>query len=195
MKKVAFLDRDGVINKEVNYLHRIEDFEYTPNCIEGLLALKEQGYEFVVVTNQAGIAHGYYTESDYQRLTDWYVTDLKRQGIELLEVLHCPHHPNGKVEQYKKVCECRKPAPGMITTALVRHEIDASKSIMVGDKESDVEASRAAGLQNAFLVSTGHQILHSTANQRITYCDLLAIAKKLKCARESNYLGRDTNNE
>lgn len=182
MKKVAFLDRDGVINKEVNYLHRIEDFDYTPNCIEGLLALKEQGYEFVVVTNQAGIAHGYYNQDDYQRLTDWYVTDLKRKGIELLEVIHCPHHPNGKVEQYKQVCEFRKPAPGMILEVLNRYDVDTNRSIMVGDKESDLEAGRRAGIYDLFLVQTGHDISADAQERWHVAADLLAVSEHLSDA-------------
>jgi D-glycero-D-manno-heptose 1,7-bisphosphate phosphatase len=156
--KVAFLDRDGVINREVNYLFRIEEFEYTENCVEGLKTLRELGYELIIVTNQAGIAKGYYTEEDYHKLTKWYLADLRNKGVDILDVYYCPHHPYGTVELYSKACNCRKPKPGMFFNALTKYDIDMGGSIMIGDKTSDIEAAIDFGIPyvNCFLVLSGH---------------------------------------
>ncbi len=156
--KVAFLDRDGVINKEVNYLHKVEDFEYTENCIEGLKNLKKMGYEIIIVTNQAGIARGYYTEQQYQKLTDWYLADLGKYGIAILDVFHCPHHPQGNVPEYAISCSCRKPKSGMFEQAFSKYEIDIDNSLMVGDKESDLLAAQGVGIKKIILVESGHAV-------------------------------------
>ncbi|MEW6994792.1 D-glycero-alpha-D-manno-heptose-1,7-bisphosphate 7-phosphatase [Colwelliaceae bacterium MEBiC 14330] len=177
--KVAFLDRDGVINKEVNYLYKIEDFEYTENCIEGLKKIKELGYEIIIVTNQAGIARGYYTEQQYQKLTDWYLNDLKQQGIDILDVYHCPHHPEGKVNRYTKKCACRKPMAGMIETAKNKYDIDMSISILVGDKLSDIESGIKGGLFETacYLVNTGHKIARELKMK--VFDDLIDVSNQL----------------
>jgi D-glycero-D-manno-heptose 1,7-bisphosphate phosphatase len=154
--KVAFLDRDGVINKEVNYLHRREDFDYTENCVEALKKLRLLNYQIIIVTNQAGIARGYYTEEDYQELTAWFLADLANRGVEVLDVFHCPHHPEGSVKGLAVECDCRKPKPGMLHKAMQKYNIDIEQSIMVGDKVSDADAGTRAGLKNCFLVRTGH---------------------------------------
>jgi D-glycero-D-manno-heptose 1,7-bisphosphate phosphatase len=156
--KVAFLDRDGVINKEVNYLHRREDFDYTENCVEALKKLRLLNYQIIIVTNQAGIARGYYTEEDYQELTAWFLADLANRGVEVLDVFHCPHHPEGSVKGLAVECDCRKPKPGMLHKAMQKYNIDIEQSIMVGDKVSDADAGSRAGLENCFLVRTGHII-------------------------------------
>lgn len=150
--KVAFLDRDGVINEEVHYLHQIKDFKYTENCIEALKKLNTLGYKIVIVTNQAGIARGYYSEEQYRDLTAWYRTDLKEHGVEILDVLHCPHHPDGTISEFAVECECRKPKPGMLLTANQKYNINLEQSIMVGDKVSDAEAAISAGIKQVYLV-------------------------------------------
>jgi len=156
--KVAFLDRDGVINKEVNYLHKIEDFEFTENCIDGLKLLREKGYEIVIVTNQAGIARGYYNEKDYLHLTQWYLNELKAEGISILDVLFCPHHPEGVVPELSVVCECRKPNNGMLEKAIKDYSIDRNSSLLIGDKESDILAGKKAKLNRCYLVRSGHPV-------------------------------------
>lgn len=156
--KVAFLDRDGVINKEIEYLHRIKDFEYTNNCRSGLKLLIKNGYSLVIVTNQAGISKGLYTTNDYQKLTDWMVNDLKLHGITFLDILYCPHHPKGVVPKYTKTCSCRKPLPGMFFNARNKFSIHMKSSIVIGDKESDVQAGLSAGVGRAFLVKSGHSL-------------------------------------
>ncbi|MGY3861118.1 D-glycero-beta-D-manno-heptose 1,7-bisphosphate 7-phosphatase [Aeromonas lacus] len=156
--KVAFLDRDGVINKEVNYLHNICDFEFTENCIDGLKEIRNLGYEIVIITNQAGIARGYYSEQQYQKLTNWYRTRLKEEGVDILDIFHCPHHPEGRVESLSRECNCRKPSPGMIEQACAKYPIDLMSSILVGDKNSDMYAAIRAGIPLFFLVQTGYEV-------------------------------------
>lgn len=178
-KKVAFLDRDGVINVEKNYTYRIEDFEYTSRCLHGLRMLQESGYELVVVTNQAGIARGFYTECDYQKLTNWYLRDLGRKGINILKVYHCPHHPDGIVENLSIVCDCRKPKAGMLIAAGREYAIDVKSSIIVGDKSSDIAAGICFGLrtQNCFRVAAGNRVKNSCRG--VVYSDLVDVASSL----------------
>lgn len=179
--KVAFLDRDGVINQEINYLNKIKDFEYTPNCIEGLQCLAELGFKFIIVTNQAGIAKGYYTHTQYGILTDWYLADLTSKGISILDVFHCPHHPQGVVPRYSYECACRKPKAGMLLEAAGKFDIDMELSIMVGDKLSDVAAGRIVGINKLFLVKTGHALPKDIPSDVAVVDDLY----RLSCLLES----------
>lgn len=156
--RAVFLDRDGVVNVEREYLHRIEDFEFLPGVPQALARLQSAGWRLVVVTNQSGIARGYYTQADYQRLTAHMVDALAREGVALEGVLHCPHLPNATVEAYRVECECRKPAPGMLLAAAKQFDIDLSASVMVGDKASDVQAGRAACVGRCWLVRSGHAL-------------------------------------
>lgn len=153
MKKALFLDRDGVINKEKNYLYKIEDFEFIDGVFETCRYFQEKGYLIVIVTNQAGIARGIYTEEDYQKLTKWMLNEFTKQQISIAKVYHCPHHPD-----FTGPCGCRKPGPGMILQAQQEFDIDLKNSILVGDKYSDVESGTVAGIKNNFLISTGHEI-------------------------------------
>lgn len=156
--KIAFLDRDGVINKEVNYLYKIDDFEFTQNCIIGLKRLIEHGYQIIIVTNQAGIARGYYTEHDYVVLTSWYRSELLKLGIKILDIFYCPHHPEGSVAEFSFECSCRKPNIGMLELASKKYQIDMEESILIGDKESDLLCGTEFGLKKVFMVETGHPI-------------------------------------
>lgn len=153
MTPALFLDRDGVVNVEKHYLYRIEDFEFIEGVFDCCRHYQEKGYKLIIVTNQGGIAQGFYTEQDYQKLTAWMVNAFQQQSIFIDGVYHCPHHPNFTGE-----CECRKPKPGMFIQAQQDHNIDLSRSIMVGDKLSDIQASSAAGVQYNYLVRTGHII-------------------------------------
>lgn len=179
MTKVAFLDRDGVINKEINYLNKIRDFEYTVNCIEGLLLLISKGYEIVIITNQAGIAKGIFSLQDYNRLTDWMLSNLLTYGIRILECVYCPHHPDGIVEEYSKDCKCRKPKSGMIDYAICKYKVDLESSILIGDKISDIQAGQNAGLNNLFLVSSGHYLDSELYVKNKVYSSILEIAQHL----------------
>jgi len=153
--KVIFLDRDGVINKEVNYLHQIDDFEYTNNCIKALKKIRFLGFEIIVITNQAGIAKGIFSEESYHRLTNHYIEDLSLNGIDILDVYFCPHHKDATVNKYKIDCKNRKPNPGMILDAIKKYSIDKENSYLVGDKMSDIEAGLSAGIESV-LVESGH---------------------------------------
>ena len=157
--KTIFLDRDGVINKEVNYLYKIDDFEFINGIFDVCLYLQNLGYQIIIISNQSGIARGYYTERDYQLITQWMLNQFKEKGIQILDVFHCPHGP-------KSNCECRKPKPGMFLEAKIKHNIDMKYSWMIGDKEADVKAANASGIQNTILVRSGHKIDESNSNAR-----------------------------
>ena len=105
--KVAFLDRDGVINEEVNYLHKKDNFKFTPNAISGLRRIISHGYKIIIVTNQAGIAKGFFSIEDYYELTNWYMGKLSSLGIDILDIHFCPHHPEGVIPEFSVDCECR----------------------------------------------------------------------------------------
>lgn len=153
MNKALFLDRDGVINKEKNYLYKIEDFEFIDGVFEACRKFQKEGYLIVIITNQAGIAREKYSEEEYQYLTTWMIKRFNEENIKITAVYHCPHHPNFSGE-----CDCRKPKPGMLMSAQRDLDIDMQNSILVGDKESDIEAGINAGVGKNILVRSGHKI-------------------------------------
>lgn len=158
MKRAAFLDRDGVINVEHGYVHTWEDFEFVPGSVDAMRRLHEAGYALVVITNQSGLARGLYTEAQYQQLTTTLREHLSRQGVPLAAVYHCPHHPKGTVAALAVDCDCRKPAPGMLLRAARELDLSLADSVLVGDKGSDAEAGRAAGVGRVMLVRSGHAL-------------------------------------
>lgn len=176
--KAAFIDRDGVINEERHYVHRIEDFVLLPGVMEGLTLLRDAGYKLVIVTNQAGIARGYYDEAALHRLHDHLRGLLATHGVTLDAIEYCPHHPAGSVDAYAIACECRKPSPGMLLRAAERLDIDLSQSVLIGDKASDIEAGHRAGVRRAILVTSGHAVSaeERTRADHVTD-DLLAAAR------------------
>ena len=137
MNKAIFLDRDGTINIEKHYLYRVEDFEFLPEVVDALKELQRAGYLLIVITNQSGIARGYYTEADFQKLNDWMVSTLREQGVTIADVYYCPHLPDAQVPEYRKDCNCRKPKLGMYEQAILDHDIDLSQSYAIGDKIRD----------------------------------------------------------
>lgn len=137
MNKAVFLDRDGTINVEKNYLYKIEDFEFLPGVVDALRELQRAGYMLIIVTNQSGIGRGYYTEEDFQCLNDWMISTLKQQGVIIADVYFCPHLPDAEVELYRKECSCRKPKLGMYQKAILDYNIQLSKSYAIGDKIRD----------------------------------------------------------
>lgn len=157
-RAAVFLDRDGVINVEKDYVYKIDDFEFVEHSIDALKLLQDKGYALVVVTNQSGIARGYYTEEDFLKLTEWMDWCLQDRGVTLDGVYYCPHHPTEGAGAYRKDCDCRKPKPGLILEAAARLGIDLGKSVMVGDKISDVRCGRNAGIPRCFLVRSGHAL-------------------------------------
>jgi D-glycero-D-manno-heptose 1,7-bisphosphate phosphatase len=177
-RKAAFIDRDGVLNEERAFVHRIEDFVFLPGAVEALRLLKEAGYLLVVITNQSGIARGLYPESDYLALTEQMRERLAAAGVTLDAVEYCPHLPDASVERFRVDCDCRKPKPGMLARAIQALDIEPGASFLVGDRLSDVEAGHAAGVGRCFLVETGYA-LPEEARRRAdgVYCDLLACTK------------------
>lgn len=155
MNKVVFLDRDGTLNEEVNYLHRTEDLRILPGVAEAVCALRNAGFNIVVMTNQAGVGRGYYTEQDVEHLHAFMNEQLAAQGAQVDHFFYCPHHPVHGIGAYKQVCHCRKPETGMFEMAQKYYEIDKEHSWMIGDKLIDVQAGRNFGVHTA-LVGTGY---------------------------------------
>lgn len=144
LKPAIFLDRDGTLNYDPGYLHRIEDWRWLPGVVDALKALQKAGYELVVVSNQSGIARGYYGAADLLKLQAWLDSRLAEQGIKIAAWEYCPHGPDEN-------CSCRKPEPGLILGAAERLGIDLAKSWMIGDKQSDAEAGLRAGCHSILL--------------------------------------------
>lgn len=162
MNKALFLDRDGVINVEKNYLYKKDDFEFIDGIFELCKHYQELGYLIFVVTNQSGIARKYYSEDDFLELSEWMITAFKEKGIEIQKVYYCPHHPEISGE-----CRCRKPKPGMILDAAKEYDVDLSQSLLVGDKERDIEAAINAGIHKTYLFDPSCEIKHSKATKII----------------------------
>ena len=159
--KTIFLDRDGVVNKEVRYLYKLSDFEFIDGIFDACLYLQKLGYEIVIVTNQSGITRGYYNENDYQKLTEWMLGQFNDNGINILDTFYCPHGP-------ESLCECRKPKPGMLIEAKHKYNISMKDSWMIGDSESDIKAANAAGISKTILVRSGHLVDESNSNSKFT---------------------------
>ncbi|WP_373323011.1 D-glycero-alpha-D-manno-heptose-1,7-bisphosphate 7-phosphatase [Desulforamulus aquiferis] len=146
MNKAAFFDRDGTINVEVNYLYKIEDLKFIEGIPELIKKYNDNGYKVIIVTNQAGIARGYYTEEDMHKLHRHINAELKKIGAHIDAFYFCPHHPEHGIGKYKVDCNCRKPKPGMIEQAIKDFDIDVSQSILFGDKPWDIEAGEKCGI-------------------------------------------------
>ena len=143
-----FLDRDGVINVEKNYLHKIEEFEFIEGIFELCKKYEALGYAIVIVTNQSGIAREYYSEEDFETLSSWMIERFKSEGITITALYHCPHHPD-----ISGACSCRKPEPGMILDAAQKYDLDLKHSLLVGDSERDITAAHRAGIPETYLFS------------------------------------------
>lgn len=175
MNKCVFLDRDGTINVEKNYLYKIEDFVFLPRVIDALRLLQDAGYLLVIITNQSGIARGYYTEEDFNVLNSWMLNKLKACGIELSAVYYCPHHPAARYERYRVDCNCRKPKLGMYEQAVKDLNIDLSHSYTIGDKIRDC-AICSTSLCRGFLIGESENVetieaVKSEKYIRVRYAD------------------------
>jgi len=148
--KAIFLDRDGVINKEVSHLSDPKDFEFIKGSIEALKLFKQKGFLLIIITNQAGIARGLFTEETLSKIHYKMIKILKENNIQLDDIYYCPHHP-----EFTGPCDCRKPNPGMILKAQLKHNIDLSDSYMVGDTLNDIETGKAVKCKT-ILVLTGY---------------------------------------
>lgn len=160
MKKALFLDRDGVINIEKKYVYKVEDFEFMDGIFQLVHAAQERGYLPIVITNQAGIARGYYTEEDFRALTQWMGKEFLSQGISIAKVYHCPFHPEAGIGHYKIDSPDRKPRPGMFFRARDEFNLDLTNSILIGDRESDIEAGRNAGVGRLMLLGSDSNIFN-----------------------------------
>jgi D-glycero-D-manno-heptose 1,7-bisphosphate phosphatase len=176
MAKALFLDRDGVINVDYGYVHRIKDFKFIDGIFDLCRAAKKLDYLLIVVTNQAGIGRGLYTESDFFALTEWMKYCFENEGCPLTDVYFCPFHPEFGVGQYKKDSFDRKPNPGMLVKAIQKYRIDTDKSILIGDNESDLKAGLSANISKNILF---HEKINSENHHNV--CNqLVDVIKKLK---------------
>jgi len=186
-RKALFLDRDGVINVDHHYVCRVEDFDFVPGIFELCATAADLGYVLVVVTNQAGIGRGLYTEADFERLTDWMVDTFRGRGIEIARVYHCPYHPTEGVGAYRRESFDRKPNPGMLLRARDDLQLDLGSSILIGDKDSDMRAGAAAGV-GRLLHFTGETGLTDQATDGVVFVTTLEQAGE--CLRREASAGR-----
>jgi D-glycero-D-manno-heptose 1,7-bisphosphate phosphatase len=147
-KRALFLDRDGVINIEKNYVHRIEDFEFIDGIFELCKTAQDLGFHLFVITNQAGIGRGYYTEQEFHQLTEWMLERFGERNINISKVYFCPYHPTAGIGKYRRESFDRKPNPGMLLKAAQEFDLHLPSSILIGDKISDIEAGQAAGIRH-----------------------------------------------
>lgn len=154
-RPALFLDRDGVINVDKNYVSRIEDWEWVDGAAEAIAAFNARNWWVFVVTNQSGVAWGYYTEDDMQALHAHMLSELSSRGAHIDRVYHCPYHEDGPIERYRKASYDRKPKPGMLIQAMTDFPVMKERSFMIGDKPADMEAAKAAGVES-FLFSGGN---------------------------------------
>ena len=170
--KVIFLDRDGVINKEVGYLHKVEDFEFIDGVFDACSNFQSSGYKIIIVTNQSGIERGYYREDDFQTVTQWMLRQFKNHNVQILDVFFCPHGPDSN-------CDCRKPKPGMFNQANNKYSIDMANSWMIGDKEADIQAANSAGISNTVLVKSGHDIDEANSKAKFIFDSIKQVSTVL----------------
>lgn len=179
MKRPAlFLDRDGIVNQEIGYLHRFADVRWVDGIVTLVQTANRLGYFVAVVTNQAGIGRGYYTEEHFHELMHQMLEALAQQDARIDAVYFSPFHPEHGIGLYRQQTDCRKPGPGMLTRAAAEHDLDLSSSVMVGDRCSDMLAGAAAGLSKLFLLlGTEKQPCTEVIHEKIT--DLRQVAAHL----------------
>jgi len=146
-KKVVFLDRDGVINKDTGYVYKIEDFKFIDGVFKACLHFKKLGFDIIIVTNQSGIGRGYFTQNEFDKLNKYIKKEFLKNDIKILDVFYCPHKPEDK-------CNCRKPEIGMIEQALNLYNIDLKNSWMIGDKSSDIQLAINSNIKNSILINS-----------------------------------------
>ena len=168
-RRALFLDRDGVINHDAGYTSSVENFRFIDGIFDLCRAASRSDYQLIVVTNQAGIGRGYYSEADFSTLTDWMCDRFRVEGAPIADVFYCPFHPEHGVGGYRKDSFDRKPNPGMLLRAAEKHGIDMARSIMIGDKDSDMQAASNAGvgIRCHFLANSHGAVLSNAATHKI----------------------------
>jgi D-glycero-D-manno-heptose 1,7-bisphosphate phosphatase len=146
-KPAVFFDRDGVLNVDHGYVARREDFEWVEGAMAAVRSLNQAGFYVFIATNQSGIARGLYAVDDMHELHKFMIEDLARIGAHIDDIRFCPFHPEGSIAAFRRASDWRKPGPGMIVDLMQRWPIDRERSVLIGDKEADVEAARAAGVR------------------------------------------------
>jgi len=175
-----FLDRDGVVNEDYGYVNKWENFVFIPGSLEALQILSKNDFMIIIVTNQAGIARGYYTEKDFEKLTNTFNNFCEKKEIRIHDTFYCPHHVDGVVKKYRKACNFRKPNSGMLLKAIKKHKINLRNAVMVGDNIKDLIASSNAGIEANFLVNKKKQEPSSAI--KINYeirANLLSVVKEI----------------
>ncbi|MEZ4741644.1 MAG: HAD family hydrolase [Bdellovibrionota bacterium] len=166
-KKAIFLDRDGVLNLDTGYVYKTTELQILPGVGEALKGLKAQGFLLLVITNQSGIARGYFNEQDVEKLHKFMNQELETNyGVAIDDFFICPHHPKGKIAKYRAECICRKPKPNLVQQAMKRWNVNLNASYLVGDKASDIELGINLGIQSIQVVS-GQYDTHEKATH---YC-------------------------
>ncbi|AEW76462.1 LOW QUALITY PROTEIN: D,D-heptose 1,7-bisphosphate phosphatase [Aggregatibacter actinomycetemcomitans ANH9381] len=183
MKKAVFLDRDGTLNIDYGYVHEINHFRFIDGSIEALKN-KNMGYLLVLVTNQSGIARGYFTEQQFLQLTEWMDWSLADRGVDLDGIYYCPHHPEAKITEFKQDCDCRKPKSGMLLQGIKELNIDPSRSIMIGDKTEDLLAGKGAKIGTTILVRTGKEVTSEGEKEADYVLDSIADLPRLISAQK-----------
>ena len=170
--KALFLDRDGVVNRDSGYVYKSEDIRFIDGIFHLCLRAQRLGYLIFVVTNQAGIGRGYYTEEQFHELTEWIHGRFLLKGAEIAKTYYCPYHPLYGVGRFKLDAECRKPKPGMILQAAREYNLDLSRSVLVGDKASDVQAGVSAGVGCNLLYRPPGSLESTERGSAIIVCSL-----------------------
>ncbi len=150
-RRAVFLDRDGVINKDLDYIYTRDKFIYLEGAIQGLAELNKMGFDLIIITNQSGIARGYYKEKDFKELNEWMLDDLSKKNVKILDVYYCPHHPEATVPEYRMVCNCRKPGTALFYRAAKEHNIDFASSFAIGDRERDLSICKETKVKGILL--------------------------------------------
>jgi len=150
-RPAVFLDRDGTLNEDIGYVHRISDFRWLPGAVNAIRRLNDAGCYVFVATNQSGVARGMYDEAAVHQLHDWMNRELRTAGARIDDMRYCPHHPEADIAAYRTVCSCRKPAPGMLLDLMNCWPVIREASIMIGDRESDSAAGKAADIRSAIV--------------------------------------------
>ena len=181
MNKAVFLDRDGTINVEKQYLFKTEEFEFIPRAPMAIKKMNDLGYKVIIISNQSGIARGFFTEQDVINLHKYMLQELDKIGAKIDGFYYCPHHPEAKIEKYRLKCKCRKPENALFVKAIEKYEIDVSKSWVVGDRVRDLIPGEVLGMRGA-LVLTGYgkeEQLRNEAEENRIFKDLYEFV--IKC--------------